>query len=184
MALKVGLDGRCAAMKSSAGSLRADPIVVRHSTPVPREPCADSAKVQPGQRVVARTIKSAPHLRHMLVVADHPGLGLQPVAEAPRHEVVERELERDARRSMTLKTAKPIAESRKAASMPPCTMPCELAWRFSGMKPRIRRPSSIFSNHGPLASAKPDDGDQVKPWEYGHTLILGEPSMRTKRQPI
>src|SRR5262249_38016600 len=52
-------------------------------------------------------------------------------------------------------TAVPMAESRKAASMPPCTMPSALACCAPGRKARTTRPASIFSNHGPLAAAKP-----------------------------
>src|SRR5436190_1785769 len=59
------------------------------------------------------------------------------------------------RRSSTWNTVEPIAESMKLASMPPCTMPWLLACWGPGRKPRIRRPPSIFSNHGPLAAAKP-----------------------------
>src|SRR5258708_3611756 len=39
--------------------------------------------------------------------------------------------------------------------MPPCTMPSALACCGPGRKPRMARRPSIFSNHGPLASAKP-----------------------------
>src|SRR6185503_11870261 len=47
--------------------------------------------------------------------------------------------------------------------MPPCTMPSELAWRFSGRKPRISRSPSAFSNHGPFASAKPATSISLNP---------------------
>src|SRR5258708_35609419 len=46
---------------------------------------------QPRQHFVARTIEAAFHLRHMLVVAYHLALGLQPLADLARADIVDRQ---------------------------------------------------------------------------------------------
>ena len=92
----------------------------------------------------------------MLVVANDLAFGLQPVADAARSEIVEREPQRHGapvQRVEHRRAHRRIEEGRQHAAMDDAEGVGVLR---TGQETADGAPASTFSNHGPLAAAKPE----------------------------